>query len=85
MDEYKGVYYGDDDDQNFYEGGAHFKYYNLYKALEKLYKEQQAKIKNEELIAKRLLKKNNNIKKENNNDSNNIIKSKNNVSFYFIF
>ena len=55
MADYKGFYYGGDDDQNFYEGGAHFKYYQLYKALENLYKEQQTKIRNEELLAKRQL------------------------------
>lgn len=83
MAEYKGFYYGDDDDQNFYEGGAHFKYYQLYNALEKLYKEQQIKIRNEELLAKRKLKKNSNIKKENKDDSNNVIKQNNNVSLLF--
>lgn len=36
MDEYKGIYYGNDDDRKFYEGGAHFKYSSLYKILEML-------------------------------------------------
>jgi hypothetical protein len=40
MNEYKGIYYKDNDDQHFYEGGAHFKYIELYKRLEKLYKLQ---------------------------------------------
>ena len=42
MDEYKGIYYGDDTEQKFYEGGAHFKYSDLYKILEKLYQIQKA-------------------------------------------
>lgn len=85
MADYKGFYYGGDDDQNFYEGGAHFKYYQLYKALENLYKEQQTKIRNEELLAKRQLKKSKNIKKENNENSKNNIKSNNNVSIFYYY
>jgi hypothetical protein len=42
MDEYKGIYYGDDTEQKFYEGGAHFKYIELYKKLELIYQEQKA-------------------------------------------
>ena len=26
MQEYKGIYYGETNEQHFYEGGAHFKY-----------------------------------------------------------
>ena len=40
--EYKGIYYGDTNEQKFYEGGAHFRYKDLYKCLEKLYKKQNA-------------------------------------------
>jgi hypothetical protein len=40
MEEYKGIYYGDTTEQNFYEGGAHFKYIDLYRKLEILYQEQ---------------------------------------------
>ena len=36
MNEYKGIYYNDDKEQEFYEGGAHFRYYDLYRCLEKL-------------------------------------------------
>ena len=43
MDEYKGIYYGEESERKFYEGGAHFRYLNLYKALEKLSKEQKQK------------------------------------------
>ncbi len=42
MDEYKGIYYDDDTEQKFYEGGAHFKYIELYKKLELIYQEQKA-------------------------------------------
>ena len=38
MDEYKGIYYNDDKEQQYYEGGAHFKYKELYKILEELSK-----------------------------------------------
>ena len=43
MDEYKWIYYGEESERKFYEGGAHFRYLNLYKALEKLSKEQKQK------------------------------------------
>ena len=42
MDEYKGIYYGDDTEQKFYEVVAHFKYIELYKKLELIYQEQKA-------------------------------------------
>ena len=41
MDEYKGIYYGEDSDRKYFEGGAHFKYLHLYKILDKLSKEQK--------------------------------------------
>ena len=40
MEEYKGIYYGDTTEQQFYEGGAHFKYIDLYRKLEILCQEQ---------------------------------------------
>ena len=42
MDNYRGIYADNNDNDNikFYEGGAHFKYINLVKKLEILYKEQ---------------------------------------------
>ena len=40
MDEYKGIYYGDSTEPKFFEGGAHFKYKDLYRCLEKIYKQQ---------------------------------------------
>ena len=40
MHEYKGIYYGENNEQHFYEGGAHFKYIELYRRLEILYRQQ---------------------------------------------
>lgn len=48
MEEYKGIYYGDEVEQKYYEGGAHFKYSKLYKILEKLAKERNIKEKKKE-------------------------------------
>ena len=39
MHDYKGIYYGECKDQHFYEGGAHFKYIELYRRLEILFKQ----------------------------------------------
>ena len=36
MEQYKGIYYGDNNSHKYYEKGAHFKYEDLYKALENL-------------------------------------------------
>ena len=41
MKEYKGIYYGDDSEKKFFEGGAHFKYIKLYRILEQLSLEQK--------------------------------------------
>jgi hypothetical protein len=48
MEDYKGIYYNhnDDDEQDFYEGGAHFRYKDLYDILlrlEKQYNDQRQK------------------------------------------
>ena len=43
MEEYKGIYYGDDKEKKFFEGGAHFKYIQLYQRLEQLSSEQKIK------------------------------------------
>ena len=43
MDEYKGIYYNYDKEQQYYEGGAHFKYKELYKILEELSKKINSK------------------------------------------
>ena len=41
MEEYKGIYYGDDSEKKYFEGGAHFKYSKLYHILEQLAIEQK--------------------------------------------
>ena len=38
MEVYKGIYYGDSNQQKFYEDGAHFKYIELFKILDILEK-----------------------------------------------
>ena len=43
MEGYKGIYYNDDKEQQYYEGGAHFKYKELYKILEELAKKMNSK------------------------------------------
>ena len=43
IDNYKGIYFGNDNEQQFYEGGAHFKYSDLYNILENLYQLQKPK------------------------------------------
>ena len=43
MDEYKGIYYGDESERKYFEGGAHFKYIKLYKMLEKIARERNLK------------------------------------------
>ena len=70
MEEYKGIYYGDETEQKFYEGGAHFKYNKLYQILEKLAKERNAKEKKQELL---YVKKNNKLNKSSNKKTRNFI------------
>ena len=43
MEEYKGLYYNDNTEQQFYEGGAHFQYKDLYQILEELVKKANSK------------------------------------------
>ena len=49
MEEYKGIYYGDESEKKYFEGGAHFKYIKLYQILEKLALEQKNKREEKEL------------------------------------
>ena len=63
MEEYKGIYYGDETEQNYYEGGAHFKYSKLYNILEKIAKERNEKERKQELL---YVNKSNNLNKSNN-------------------
>ena len=37
MADYKGIYYNNDSSEKYFEGGAHFRYKQLYKILEKYY------------------------------------------------
>jgi hypothetical protein len=39
LDNYKGIYFNDDNDEKYYEGGAHFRYHDLCKILEKTIKD----------------------------------------------
>ena len=57
MADYKGIYYKDDSKQKYFEGGAHFKYIHLYRALEKISSAQKIKLKREQLVNKREAKK----------------------------
>ena len=43
LNEYKGIFYNEnnEEEQKFYEGGAHFKYYELYDILEELVLKQE--------------------------------------------
>ncbi len=41
MDDYKGIYYGDSIEPKYYEGGAHFKFIELYRILDFLEKKQK--------------------------------------------
>ena len=54
MEEYKGIYYNDNgDDQPYYEGGAHFKYIDLYEILlklEKRYNQRQQSANQQKVI-----------------------------------
>lgn len=43
MQEYKGLYYNDNTEQQYYEGGAHFRYKDLYQILEELVKKANSK------------------------------------------
>ena len=41
--DYKGIFYEDNSERKYYEGGAHFKYKDLYKILEELSKKLNSK------------------------------------------
>ena len=69
-EEYKGIFYGNNDDEpEFYEGGAHFSYIKLYKILEKIANNQ--KIANNKEKENKLVVNLNNLNKQ--------IKSRNNI------
>jgi hypothetical protein len=45
-EEYKGIFYDKEEEQKFYEGGAHFSYIELYNVLEKFLKIKKEEKKN---------------------------------------
>lgn len=57
MAEYKGIYYDDNSKEKYFEGGAHFRYKQLYKILEKLSAAQKIRLNREKLIKDRQAKK----------------------------
>ena len=88
MREYKGIYYGDDTEKKYFEGGAHFKYIKLYKILEQIAYEQKLKEKEEkqkELYVHKRNKLSNLTQNNNINNLDNISKEKKsrNVQGYF--
>lgn len=60
MENYKGVYYGENIEQHYYEGGAHFKYKDLFHILLSLYKEKNKKniTYNSKLVSKHIFNQN---------------------------
>ena len=64
MEEYKGIYYGDEKEKQFFEGGAHFKYIKLYKILENLAKERNLEKGKELYVIKKNIFNNNNFNKK---------------------
>ena len=70
-EEYKGIFYGnnEEDEPEFYEGGAHFSYIELYKILEKI--ANSKKIENNKEKENKLVVNLNNLNKQ--------IKSRNNI------
>ena len=58
MADYKGIYYNDDNNnQKVFEGGAYFKYNQLYQILENLVLEQKKRMKKIKLIQNKNKKK----------------------------
>ena len=80
MADYKGIYYKDDTKQKYFEGGAHFKYIHLYKALEKISSAQKIKLKREHFIHNKDLKKTEKCKKNSEKITKNINNNATNVS-----
>lgn len=63
MADYKGIYYNNDSSEKYFEGGAHFRYKQLYKILEKLSSAQKMRLKREKLIKSRETKAKDKIKR----------------------
>lgn len=80
---YKGLFYNEEREKKYFEGGAHFKYNQLYRLLEKISSAQKVKLKREQLVKKGAFKKaeKNKIKKS----QEEIKKFNNNLSCVSIF
>ena len=83
MADYKGIYYNNDNKLKFFEGGAHFKYIQLCKILERLSAAQKVKLKREELIKKGTSRKGTKNKEKKSKEK--ISKKKNNLTSVSIF
>ena len=59
--------YDDNSKKKFFEGGAHFKYTQLYKKLEQLSKNEKIKINRRKLVESRSKRMKEKLEKENNN------------------
>ena len=64
MEQYKGIYYGENNIHKYYEGGAHFKYEDLYDALEEIKNEINEKNDDHSNSKILILNTNENIKKD---------------------
>ena len=82
MQEYKGIYYGEEKEQKFYEGGAHFKYESLYRILEFLASQQSSYSRRHFNDSPSLKKQQISIKIH--KDSSNLKKSRNILNFSYI-
>ena len=81
MEEYKGIYYRDNSEKKFFEGGAHFKYIKLYQRLEQLSIEQKLNEKEgEKEIFSYITNRLNNILNDNNSPKE---KKSRNIQNYF--
>jgi hypothetical protein len=74
-DNYKGFFYNDNDEPKYYEGGAHFKYIDLYEKLENLVKKEEENYKSIEVKSEKNIKINNRLVLKNQFDMTRNIKS----------
>ena len=87
MEEYKGIYYNHNAEQQYYEGGAHFKYIELYKILEEIAKKANSKkipktIKQNTYLSMRTRNNKNNLSQSKTNNDNNYCTNKNDINLY---
>ena len=82
MQEYKGIYYGEEKEQKFFEGGAHFKYESLFRILEFLAKQQSSSSRRHFNNSPSYRKQQISIKIH--KDSSNLKKSRNILNFSYI-